>query len=223
MFVLSCDTATRHSRSQLNDSEPVQTLQATTTFNGHSGVVEDVAWHCSHPTIFGSCGDDKKLVIWDLRSPQPQKWSEPHTAEVNCVAFNPMEEWLLATGSADKSVVLHDMRMLHQRLHVMDAHREEVFQVCTPAHHNCAACDPGDFSICQVHSHLCCCLTAHLVSFMSCYIHQAVYHEKRLGLGECSTNTSPKGCCRLQCVLHCSVLCANAREPLRSIVDQCEL
>jgi WD40 repeat protein len=92
-------------------------------------VVEDVAWHCSHPTIFGSCGEDKKLIIWDLRSPQPQKWSEPHTAEVNCVAFNPMEEWLLATGSADRSVVLHDMRMLHQRLHVMDAHREEVFQV----------------------------------------------------------------------------------------------
>lgn len=106
----------------------VQTLDALSTFNGHSGVVEDVAWHCRHANLFGSCGDDKKLIIWDLRAPVPQKTTEAHTAEVNCVAFNPMEEWLLATGSADRTVVLHDIRMLHQRLHVMDAHREEVFQ-----------------------------------------------------------------------------------------------
>jgi histone-binding protein RBBP4 len=93
------------------------------------GVVEDVAWHSRHPDIFGSCGDDKKLMIWDLRMPSVQKSTEAHTAEVNCVEFNPREEWLLATGSADRTVVLHDMRMLNQRLHVMDAHREEVFQV----------------------------------------------------------------------------------------------
>lgn len=107
----------------------IQTLAALSTFNGHSGVVEDVAWHCRHAHLFGSCGDDKKLIIWDLRAQMPQKTTEAHTAEVNCVAFNPMEEWLLATGSADRTVVLHDIRMLHQRLHVMDAHREEVFQV----------------------------------------------------------------------------------------------
>jgi histone-binding protein RBBP4 len=124
----ACCTTCQQSAGGLN-GVAAQTLQALTTYNGHAGVVEDVAWHCHHPTIFGSCGDDKKLIIWDTRSPQPQKYTEAHTAEVNCVAFNPMEEWLLATGSADRSVVLHDMRMLHQRLHVMDAHREEVFQV----------------------------------------------------------------------------------------------
>lgn len=109
---------------------PLQSLPALATFNGHSGVVEDVAWHCRHANLFGSCGDDKKLIIWDSRTSVPQKTTEAHTAEVNCVAFNPMEEWLLATGSADRTVVLHDIRMLHQRLHVMDAHREEVFQAC---------------------------------------------------------------------------------------------
>jgi WD40 repeat protein len=30
--------------------------------------------------------------------------SEAHTAEVNCLAFNPFNEYILATGSADKTV-----------------------------------------------------------------------------------------------------------------------
>ena len=29
---------------------------------------------------------------------------EAHTAEVNCLAFNPFSEYILATGSADKTV-----------------------------------------------------------------------------------------------------------------------
>ena len=29
---------------------------------------------------------------------------EAHTAEVNCLAFNPFNEYVLATGSADKTV-----------------------------------------------------------------------------------------------------------------------
>merc|ERR1712224_1161961 len=48
---------------------------------------------------------------------------------VNCLAFNPMGEWVLATGSADKTVALHDIRNLGQRLHVFDGHTEEVFQI----------------------------------------------------------------------------------------------
>jgi hypothetical protein len=51
--------------------------------------------------------------------------------------FNPVEENLLATGSADRNVVLHDMRYLSQRLHCMQAHREEVFQAC------CTFCSPA--------------------------------------------------------------------------------
>jgi histone-binding protein RBBP4 len=55
---------------------------------------------------------------------------EAHTAEVNCLAFNPHNPHVLATGSADKTVALHDWRNLSQRLHVFECHSEEVFQVC---------------------------------------------------------------------------------------------
>jgi histone-binding protein RBBP4 len=55
--------------------------------------------------------------------------AEAHAAEVNCLAFNPANPHVLATGSADKTVALHDWRNLSQRLHVFEAHTEEVFQV----------------------------------------------------------------------------------------------
>jgi histone-binding protein RBBP4 len=42
---------------------------AKSVYREHQGVVEDVAWHCHHADIFGSVGDDKHLILWDLRRP----------------------------------------------------------------------------------------------------------------------------------------------------------
>jgi histone-binding protein RBBP4 len=64
--------------------------------------------------------------------------AEAHTAEVNCIAFNPHNPHVLATGSADKTVALHDWRNLSQRLHVFESHSEEVFQVRCRQHAPCA-------------------------------------------------------------------------------------
>ncbi|GBN38533.1 Histone-binding protein RBBP4 [Araneus ventricosus] len=53
----------------------------------------------------GSVADDQKLMIWDTRSNNTSKPShtvDAHTAEVNCLSFNPYSEFILATGSADK-------------------------------------------------------------------------------------------------------------------------
>lgn len=44
-------------------------------------------------------------MIWDTRSNNTSKAShtvDAHTAEVNCLSFNPYSEFILATGSADK-------------------------------------------------------------------------------------------------------------------------
>merc|ERR1711959_18806 len=55
------------------------------------GVVEDVAWHHHHEYIFGSVGDDKKLLVWDTRKPSDEPWHkvEAHDGEVNCLASTP--------------------------------------------------------------------------------------------------------------------------------------
>ncbi|CAB0003563.1 unnamed protein product [Nesidiocoris tenuis] len=80
-------------------------IDAKTIFTGHTAVVEDVAWHLLHESLFGSVADDQKLMIWDTRSNNTSKPShtvDAHTAEVNCLSFNPYSEFILATGSADK-------------------------------------------------------------------------------------------------------------------------
>ncbi|CAA6668079.1 unnamed protein product [Spirodela intermedia] len=100
--------------------------------NCHDGVVEDVAWHLRHEYLFGSVGDDHHLLIWDLRAPSPTKPIQSvvaHQGEVNCLAFNPFNEWVVATGSTDKTVKLFDLRKISTALHTLDCHKEEVFQV----------------------------------------------------------------------------------------------
>lgn len=107
-------------------------IDAKQIYSEHTGVIEDVAWHMHHADIFGSVGDDKQLVLWDTRKPPKDGVmvaAEAHSAEVNCIAFNPHNPHVLATGSADKTVALHDWRNLSQRLHVFESHSEEVFQI----------------------------------------------------------------------------------------------
>ena len=107
-------------------------LDAQTIYKGHLSVVEDVAWHAKHEHMFGSVGDDKHLILWDTRAVPASAAVldiEAHDAEVNCLSFNPYNETLLATGSADKTVNLFDIRNTKKPLHTFEHHTEEVFQI----------------------------------------------------------------------------------------------
>lgn len=67
-------------------------IDAKNIFTGHTAVVEDVAWHLLHESLFGSVADDQKLMIWDTRcnnTSKPSHTVDAHTAEVNCLSFNP--------------------------------------------------------------------------------------------------------------------------------------
>mmetsp|Transcript_211 Transcript_211/g.692 ORF Transcript_211/g.692 Transcript_211/m.692 type:complete len:428 (+) Transcript_211:63-1346(+) len=116
----------------ITQDKKAKVVEAKSIFRAHMGVVEDVAWHQRHEYMFGSVGDDMQLFIWDTRSSNtdsPLHAVEAHSAEVNCISFNPYNEWILATGSADKTVALHDIRNLKTRLHSFENHTEEVFQI----------------------------------------------------------------------------------------------
>ena len=111
-------------------------IDAKTIFTGHTAVVEDVAWHLLHESLFGSVADDQKLMIWDTRSAthnKPSHTVDAHTAEVNCLSFNPYSEFILASGSADKTVALWDLRNLKLKLHSFESHKDEIFQVKIPS------------------------------------------------------------------------------------------
>jgi len=103
------------------DVSPILNASATSsnqvkpksTFVGHTDVVEDVAWHNHDANLIGSVGDDKCVMLWDIRQPKPQHLlKDAHEGDINCIAFNPVNEFLFATGSADKTVALWDLRNL---------------------------------------------------------------------------------------------------------------
>eukprot|EP01135_Chromosphaera_perkinsii_P001969 Nk52_evm16s215 gene=Nk52_evmTU16s215 len=113
-------------------SKVTKTLGAEATFRGHTSVVGDVAWHGLHDCLFGTVGDDKKLMIWDTRSSdrtKPASVVEAHSKEVNCLAFNPFNEYVVATGSADSSIGLWDLRNINMKLHSFESHKDEVFNL----------------------------------------------------------------------------------------------
>lgn len=45
-------------------SKERRSMDAKSIYRGHSSIVEDVAWHCLHDSIFGSVGDDKHLLMF---------------------------------------------------------------------------------------------------------------------------------------------------------------
>lgn len=99
---------------------------------GHADVVEDVDWHRHFPCLFGSVGDDSKLLMWDVRentNTPTHTVNQAHGNDVHCLDFNPFNEFLLVTGGSDKAVNLWDIRNLSQKLHSFEGHNGGVFQV----------------------------------------------------------------------------------------------
>ncbi len=85
-----------------------------------------------HIDIHTFCYSSLSHSSWDTRqktTTQAQHVIDAHSAEVNCLAFNPFSEYILATGSADKTVAMWDMRNLKMKLHSFVAHKDEIFQV----------------------------------------------------------------------------------------------
>ena len=63
------------------------------------------------PTIAGLLlqpAVSKAAIARASASNKPSHTVEAHTAEVNCLSFNPYSEFILATGSADKTVYCHN-------------------------------------------------------------------------------------------------------------------
>lgn len=125
-------------------------VQAIFKQKGHTDIVEDVDWHKFYAHLFGSVGDDSQLLLWDSRdaSGKPTdrydllslllelyltsifyRIAKAHESDVNCLSFNPFNEYLLATGGSDNVVALWDLRNLKETLHTFKGHQSGVYQV----------------------------------------------------------------------------------------------
>lgn len=77
-------------------------------------------------------GDDGHLHILDLRkdsNTESAVRTKAHDEAVNALAFSPASEFILATGSADKTVGLFDLRNLKLKLHALEAHHDSVTSI----------------------------------------------------------------------------------------------
>ncbi|KAL2937100.1 WD-40 repeat-containing protein MSI2 [Bienertia sinuspersici] len=119
-------------------------LDSTSVFQAHESIIEHVAWHTKNENMFGSVGDDGKLMIWDMRSDKPQHSVEAHEKEVNYLSFNSFNEWVVATASSDTTIGLFDLRKLTSPLHFLSSHTEEVFQVEWDPNHETVLASSSD-------------------------------------------------------------------------------
>ncbi|GAA6064740.1 hypothetical protein JCM10212_005319 [Sporobolomyces blumeae] len=105
-----------------------------TTIPAHSACVYAALFSPSQPSIIASCSSDGTLKLWDTRSPlpppppssssstqqpqhahnlaQPQLAVQAHPgAEILSLDFNKYAPHLIATGSVDRTIRIHDLRM----------------------------------------------------------------------------------------------------------------
>jgi len=124
-------------QSNLVSLPPIQPLS---TFKHHTDVVEDVAWSPFQSTLFASCGDDVRLLLWDTRTTKKpahiinersmgREGTGHHTANINACTFNLFSEFMLASAGEDCVVNLWDIRRLHSPLHALTGAKDAIFNV----------------------------------------------------------------------------------------------
>jgi histone-binding protein RBBP4 len=106
-----------------------KTISPTATYTVHSATVNDVQYHPIHSFLIGTASDDLTWQIIDTRMEGHKKAlyrKEAHEDAVNCVSFHPEFEMTMATGSADKTVGIWDLRNFEKKLHSLQSHRGDV-------------------------------------------------------------------------------------------------
>jgi hypothetical protein len=102
------------------------------SLSGHTEAVEALSWSNFHEKVIASCGDDKRLLLWDLKqgTAPVQHVASAHKAAIHSVAFSPAVQHLIATGAKDGTVNIWDSRKLQTPVaapsHSMRGHKSAV-------------------------------------------------------------------------------------------------
>lgn len=106
-------------------------LSEARKYTHHNAIVNDVQHHPLHNSLIGTVSDDLTLQILDTRSAETARSAvtsgiDQHKDAINALAFNPAAETVLATGSADKTIAIWDLRNLKAKLHALEGHNDSV-------------------------------------------------------------------------------------------------
>jgi histone-binding protein RBBP4 len=110
-------------------SKSNKSISPTASYTMHSATVNDVQYHPIHNQLIGTASDDLTWQVIDTRMASHKKAlyrKEAHEDAVNCIAFHPEFESIFATGSADKTVGIWDLRNFDKKVHTLQSHRGDV-------------------------------------------------------------------------------------------------
>lgn len=88
----------------------------------------DVCFNKKNPNIILSCGEDKKMILYDIRQMKPVNVIE-WTSEINTIDFNSINENIFLAGCNDNDIGLYDLRNLKVRMHSFCHHKDKVIGV----------------------------------------------------------------------------------------------
>ncbi|VDI81443.1 methylosome protein 50 [Mytilus galloprovincialis] len=104
----------------------VETLSSVHSFRGHYDIVECVRCHPLEPSMFLSCSQDNRILLWDTRKPRPasvvgmfpieRKFlpsivdSSPLENSPRSLAWQPQSKNMFAVGSSTGQIVFKDTR-----------------------------------------------------------------------------------------------------------------
>ncbi|KAG2234375.1 WD40-repeat-containing domain protein [Thamnidium elegans] len=78
--------------------------------------------------IFASCGTDRTVVLYDLRTSKPLS-KLVMSLKTNAIAWNPMEAYIFTTGSEDHNAYTFDMRNMKSAKNVLKDHVSAIMDV----------------------------------------------------------------------------------------------
>lgn len=76
----------------------------------HEAEVMGLSWNKAYRQALASCSADKKVKVWDVTTQVCSHTFNHHKDKVQAVQWHPVEAWLLASGSFDRTVGLLDCR-----------------------------------------------------------------------------------------------------------------
>eukprot|EP00842_Homolaphlyctis_polyrhiza_P005230 jgi/Hompol1/5708/HPOL_004642-RA len=103
-------------------SSPLQTL------SWGSETITTVKFNQTETSIFASCGTDRTIILYDIRTMSPISKSIM-TMRTNAIAWNPMEAFNFTAASEDHNCYTYDMRNLGYALSVAKDHVSAVLDI----------------------------------------------------------------------------------------------
>ncbi|KAK3679883.1 Histone acetyltransferase type B subunit 2 [Recurvomyces mirabilis] len=112
-----------------------KTIKPKTTYTHHSATVNDIQYHPTFAeNLFGSVSDDMTFKLMDMRCKDTARpaidFVNAHTDAINSLAFHPTLDKLFATGSADQTIGVFDLRFAdHGKIHSLEGHKDVITKI----------------------------------------------------------------------------------------------